>query len=205
MKFIINFKTYKEGSGKNALKLIKELEKAKIKPILCLQPADIHLSNLTKLQVWAQHVDPIDYGSNTGWILPEDIKQNGAKGVLINHSEHPQNNIQETIKQCKELKLKTMVLVPTPEDIKKYKKYKPDFMGVEPPELIGSKTKSVTSDPDLIKKAVKNSGNIPLLVGAGVKTKEDITISKKLGAKGVLIASAVVTSKTPLKVYESLI
>lgn len=205
MKFVINFKTYKAGSGKRALKLIKELEKAKIKPIVCLQPADLHLSELTSLQVWAQHVDPIKYGSNTGWILPEDVKQNGAKGVLINHSEHPNNKIKETIQQCKELKLKTMVLVPNAKDINKYKKYKPDFIGVEPSELIGSKTKSVTSDPDLIKKSVKNSGDIPLLVGAGVKSKEDIIISKKLGAKGVLIASAIVKSKTPLKVYESLI
>lgn len=205
MNFIINFKTYKESSGKNALSLIKKLEKSKIKPIICLQPADIHLSSKTKLKVWAQHVDPINYGSNTGWILPENIKQNGAKGVLINHSEHPDNKIKETIKECKELKLKTMVLLPTAEDIKKYKRYKPDLFGVEPPELIGSKTKSVTSNPELIKKAVKLSSPIPLLVGAGVKTKEDIKISKKLGAKGVLIASAVVKSKTPLKVLNSLL
>ncbi|MBW3021125.1 triose-phosphate isomerase [Candidatus Woesearchaeota archaeon] len=199
MKYIINFKTYKEGTGKNALKLIKQLESTKMDPILCLQPGDVHLSSKTKLTIWAQHVDPINYGSNTGWILPEDMKANGVKGVLINHSEHKTTKIREILKECKELKLKTMVLVPKPEDVKKFVKYNPDYIGVEPPEYIGSKTTSVTSKPNLIEKSVKNSAKIPLFVGAGIKSKEDIIISKKLGAKGVLIASAIVTSKTPSK------
>jgi len=204
MKFVINFKTYKEGSGKRALKLIKDLEKSKINPVVCLQPADIHYSSETKLDVWVQHVDPVTYGSNTGWILPEDVKENGAKGVLINHSEHPDSKIDEIVKRCKELKLKTMILVPKPELIKKYFKLNPDYFGVEPPELIGSETKSVTSDPELIKNAVKYSANIPLFVGAGVKSKEDIEVSKELGVKGVLIASAIVKSKDPSKKLDSL-
>ena len=168
-------------------------------PIICLQPGDVHLSSKTKLTIWAQHVDPINYGSNTGWILPEDMKANGVKGVLINHSEHKTTKIREIVKECKELKLKTMVLVPKPSDIKKFIKYNPDYIGVEPPEYIGSKTTSVTSKPDLIKKSVKNSGKIPLFVGAGIKSHEDIKISKKLGAKGILAASAIVCSTNPGK------
>jgi len=199
IKLIINVKTYKEGTGKNALKLLKKIEKTGMKPIVCLQPGDVHLSSKTKLQIWAQHVDPINYGSNTGWILPEDMKANGAKGVLVNHSEHKTTKIREIIKKCKELKLKTMVLVPKASDIKKFTKYEPDFIGVEPPEYIGSKTKSVTSKPELIQKSVENAGKIPLFVGAGIKNQEDILISKKLKAKGILVASAIVCSKTPGK------
>jgi len=198
-KYLINVKTYKEGTGKKALSLLKKIEKTGIKAIVCLQPGDVHLSSKTKLEIWAQHVDPINYGSNTGWILPEDMKENGAKGVLINHSEHKTTKIREIVKECKELKLKTMILVPKATDIKKFVKYEPNFIGVEPPEFIGSKTSSVTSKPELIKKSVENSGKIPLFVGAGIKSHEDIKISKKLGAKGILVASAVVCSKTPDK------
>jgi len=199
MKYIINAKTYKEATGKNALKMLKSLEKTKLNPIVCLQPGDVHLSSKTKLTIWAQHVDPINYGSNTGWILPEDMKANGAKGVLINHSEHKTTKIRQIIKECKELKLKTMVLVPKPSDLKKFVKYSPDVVGVEPPEFIGSKTNSVTEKPKLIEDSVRFSKGIPLFVGAGIKSKEDILISKKLKAKGVLIASSVVKNKNPGK------
>ena len=89
---VINTKTYKEGTGKNALKFLKNLAGTGV--IVCLQPGDVHLSSKTKLEIWAQHVDPVVYGSHTGWILPENMKENGAKGVLINHSEHHIKNIK---------------------------------------------------------------------------------------------------------------
>ncbi len=203
MKFIINFKTYKESSGKNALKLLKILEKSGLPVVACLQPADLHLSKLTKIPVWAQHVDPINYGSHTGWILPENVKDNGAKGVLINHSEHKVKDIKSIVNRCKELKLKTMILVSNAKKVLEVKKFNPDFIGVEPSELIGSKTDSVASKPKLIENSVKNAGKIPLLIGAGVKTKNDCDVGKKLGAKGVLIASAVVKASNPLKVLKS--
>lgn len=200
---IVNFKTYRQGTGKNCLKLLKKLETAKV--ICCLQPADIHLSSKTKTEVWAQHADSVSYGANTGWILPESLKENGAKGVLINHSEHKVKNIGAIVARCRETGLKTMVLVPTAEDVLKVKEFNPDYIGVEPPELIGSKTTSVASRPELISEAVKNAGNIPLLIGAGVKDKNDVIVGRKLGAKGVLVSSAVVTAENPLKVINSLL
>jgi triosephosphate isomerase len=204
MKFFINFKTYRQGSGKKALRLLKKIEKANGKIIACLQTGDIHLSKKTKAEVWAQHADPINYGGNTGWILPENLKENGAKGVLINHSEHKTKDIGAIARRCKELKLKTMILAPNAKEVLRAKKYRPDYIGIEPPDLIGSKTKSVASRPKLITEAVKNAGRTPLIIGAGIKDKKDILAGKKLGAKGVLIASAVTTAKNPLKILKEL-
>jgi triosephosphate isomerase len=44
-----------------------------------------------------------------------------------------------------------------------------------------------------------------LIVGAGVHSKKDLKVARKLGAKGVLIASAVVLAKDPEKKLEELI
>jgi len=204
MKFFINFKTYSQGSGKNALKLLRSLQRARMDVTACLQPGDVHLSNKVRIPIWSQHVDDIEYGSNTGWILPENMKQNGAKGVLINHSEHRVKSIGAIVKRCKAVGLKTMVLVPTAKDVLKVKHFRPNYIGVEPPALIGSKEKSVASKPHLIAEAVKNSGNIPLFVGAGIRTEHDIIVARTLGAKGVLIASAIVKSTKPLEALRKL-
>ena len=205
MKIVINDKTY--GSGKHALNLLKALEKVKQDIVVCLQPTDVHLACKTKIEVWAQHVDPIRYGSHTGWILPENIKQHGVKGTLINHSEHPVSyrDMKRIVKRCREVKLKTMILVPTAKEVRRVRKLKPDFIGVEPPELIGSKKHSVASKPELIEDAVKYARDIPLLIGAGVKTSNDLLVGKLLKAKGVLISSAVVKAKDPLHALQTIL
>ncbi|MBT7627562.1 triose-phosphate isomerase [Candidatus Woesearchaeota archaeon] len=204
MKIFVNFKTYKQGSGLNALKLMRKLQKAKTDVTFCLQPGDVHLSNKVRKPVWAQHVDAVKCGQSTGWILPENMKQNGASGVLINHSEHKAKDIGKIVARCKEAALQTMILVPTASEVLKVKKFNPDYIGVEPPDFIGSKTHSVTSKPNIISHAVKNAGMIPLIVGAGIKSEHDIIVAKTLGAKGVLVASAIVKSTRPLEALKKL-
>ena len=55
----------------------------------------------------------------------------------------------------------------------------------------------------LIKKAVeKIKGKV--LVGAGIHDKNDVAISKKLGAYGIVVSSAVTTSKNPKKILKEL-
>ena len=47
--------------------------------------------------------------------------------------------------------------------------------------------------------------NIKILCGAGVNSKKDVEIAIKLGAKGILLASAVVKAANQKKVIEELI
>lgn len=56
---------------------------------LAVAPQAAHLERVaeTGVETWAQHVDPIDYGSNTGHTLAETAADAGAVGTLINHSE----------------------------------------------------------------------------------------------------------------------
>jgi triosephosphate isomerase len=107
---IINFKTYKQG--KQVLEFAKKIEKVDKNIIVGLQASDIKdVSSKTKLRVYAQHVDNFQKGRNTGFIIPESVKADGAVGTFLNHSEHrlKLDVIKKTIQRCKKIKLKTAV------------------------------------------------------------------------------------------------
>jgi len=201
---IINFKTYKESTGNNALKLVKKLEKVIIKNnvikkniIIVPQTVDIRLlKNKTKIPIFAQHADLQDSGSYTGSINLDSLKSVGVSGLLINHSEKriSLKNIQKTIVLCKTKKIISVVCTRTLAETKKIIKFKPDYIAIEPPELIGGKISISQAKPQLIKNATSLS-KIPVLCGAGIHKKEDVVIAKKLGASGILIASGIVKAK----------
>ena len=202
---VINLKTYKQGN--QLLKLVKTIESVDKDIIIGVQNTNIYkLSQKTKLKIFAQHVDPQIPGRNTGFILPESVKSNGAIGVFLNHSEHKLDykTIKETIKHCKKIKLKIMLFANSLKQAKKLEKLKPDYVIYEPPELVAGKTSVSESKPDLIKK-IKKSLKSKFLVGAGVHSYKDIEIATKLGAKGVILSSAVTTAKNPKKVLKELI
>jgi triosephosphate isomerase (TIM) len=205
---VINFKAYKEGSGKNAVRLAKICSKIalkfKRKIILSVQESDISfLSKIKGIEVISQHIDALDYGAHTGAVIAEDVKSAGAKGSLLNHSEKriPFKDIVFCIKKLKKLKMKSFVCVQNISEAKKIAKLKPDFIAYEPPELIGGKISVSTAKPNIIKKVV-NAVNIPILVGAGIHSREDIVIAKNLGAKGILVSSAFVKAKNPEKILK---
>src|SRR3989344_6872479 len=90
---ILNFKTYESGTGQNAVTMAKICEEVAkesgVKIIPAVQALNIEkVAAVVKIQVFAQHVDAIEYGANTGKILPVEIKAAGAKGSLLNHSEN---------------------------------------------------------------------------------------------------------------------
>jgi len=211
MKLIINLKTYKAGTNKNALEIAKTIEK--IQPetdaeiIICPQPTDIQkINEETNTPIYAQHIDPINYGSNTGHILPEAVKQAGATGTLINHSEKnlTLKQIAKANKRAKKLDLKTIICTNNVQTTKAASKLNPDYVAIEPPELIGGDISVTKADPEIIEKSVKNS-QTPILCGAGVSTGEDVKKAIELGAEGVLVASGVVKTKNPEKAIQKLL
>lgn len=204
---VINFKTYKEATGKNALKLAKAIEKVDKNIIVGVQATDIFLiSEKTKLQVYAEHVDFGELGRNTGFVLPEAVKEAGAKGVFLNHSEHKLSlkELKKSFMRCKKIGLKILVFAKDLKEAKILEKLKPDYLVIEPPELVAG-SKSVSQEkPELIEKISKNI-KMKFLVGAGIKTREDVKTALKLGASGIAVASGVIKVKNPGKVLRGLI
>ena len=204
----INFKTYTESLGENALNIAKILEeiqteqKQKYSPIIAPQAVDIRLlTKQTKINIFAQHADALECGRNTGYNMLVSIKNAGAKGIIINHSEHKikLNKIEETINAAKKEKMYVICCADTINQARAVACFEPDFVAIEPPELIGTESSIAKEDPDLIKKIVKKirfiQYNARILIGAGIKTRKDVDICVKNGANGVLLASGVVKAK----------
>lgn len=206
----VNFKAFKEGTGESALALVKLLEEvastAQIKIIPVVQALDLkELVNATKLEVWVQSVDPVEYGAHTGGVIPQEVFEIGAKGVFLNHSEKKYTNFED-LKMANEMSLgiglKTLIFASDLEELQKILSLGPTFVSYEPPELIGSRELSVAvAHPDVIGKAAslaKDAG-LPLIVGAGIHSKEDVRKSIELGASGVAVATDVVKALDPRK------
>jgi triosephosphate isomerase (TIM) len=203
--FVINCKNYEEISGDKIKKFIKIAEqvskKYKVKIVISPPQHLIGLVANSSIPIFAQHIDNFKIGSTTGYIIPELLKKSKVKGSLINHSEHriSSKEIEKLVLKLKELKMISIVCVKDVAEVKKYLKINPDFIAIEPPELIGSGKAVSTEKPDLIQKAasvVNSSKNkTKLLCGAGIVSGEDVTKSLELGSKGILVASGIIKAK----------
>ena len=195
---IVNYKAYEQAIGDNSEKITQELEEGAEgeEVIVCPQTADLNRID-TDLSVYSQHLDGVDAGSHTGSNQVKAVKDAGAAGTLINHSEKrlDDEDIEAAVDKANEKGLTTVVCAQTPEECAKFSEFEPDYIAFEPPELIGGDTSVSKAEPGLIKEAVEESGKIDTLTGAGIKTREDVEKSIELGCKGVLIASGVVKSE----------
>ena len=203
---IVNFKTYEKGTGKAALKLAEKAEDVSRETgasiVVATQFTDIErIAGNVNIPVFVQHVDPVSYGSNTGHVLPQAVKEAGAVGTLINHSERRVDPeiVKATVEKAREAGLITVVCADTPRTCKKLAAFNPDYIAVEPPELIGTgipvskaKPEVVTDSIEVIKKV---NPKITVLCGAGITVGEDYAAALRLGTEGVLLASGVVKAK----------
>lgn len=220
-KVFINFKTYPQGTGERAVELARILRQvntecnrsaqdkfASVEIIPVVQIADVFkVKQEIDIPVWVQHLDWQEQGEFTGWVNLEAVVEAGASGTLLNHSEHqiPPGTIKQTLKRVRNLggvrgmreNFEVMVCCRTLGQMERLGKLKPDYLGYEISGLIGGETSVVDSEPKAIEHAVEICGVIPLIVGAGINKKEDLQKTRQLGAKGVLISSAVMLAENP--------
>lgn len=205
---ITNFKTYESATGIAAFKLAKLHEEIGkqfgVNFAVCPQVMDIWMiASQISIPMLAHHFDAVTHGQFTGHILPEALKAAGADGSLLNHAEKriPFPQIAESLNRARQVGLATVVCARDLKEAKEIASLGPDAVAIEPQELIGGDISVSTASPEIIKTAVKEIP-IPLIVGAGVKTAEDVAIALRLGAKGVLVASGVTRAADPRKVLE---
>lgn len=208
---IVNFKAYESAIGDNALSLALEHDRIAretgLSFAICVQSTDVYrIAREVSIPVFAQHIDPVTYGSHTGHILPEAMIQAGAFGTLLNHAERnvEYDVLESSIMRAKEVGLFTCVCANTPEAGEKIASFNPDLVAVEPPELIGGDVSVSQAKPTVITDAVRLIGEGKVLVGAGVKNGSDVAKARELGAAGVLLASGVTKASDPYKVLTDL-
>ena len=210
--FIINCKNYEEIAGDKIIEFVKIAEKIskryKIKIAVAPPQHLIGLVANSSIPILAQHVDNSKVGSTTGFMIPELLKKSKVNGSLINHSEHriSSDEISKLVLKLRELKMISVVCVKNVAEAKKYAKLNPDYIAIEPPELIGSGKAVSKEKPELITKsadAVNNAKNkTKLLCGAGIVSGQDVTKALELGSKGILVASGIIKTKNWTKVIE---
>jgi triosephosphate isomerase (TIM) len=221
MNTFINFKNYTSGIGEKQRELLDFLESlsATNNPSSSIPNSKFLIPNSIQLVVpptelspiwqkynfplWSEHCDPVKNSKSTGWISTEQIKEAGGIGTMLNHSEHrlPFSVIKQTTEICHEHNLKVLICCENEKEAIMYSGLHPEFLAYEPPELIANKTQSVTSKTKEIRQIVsflKSSSPTPyslptitFLIGAGIRSKEDIKIGKSLGAQGILISSSI--------------
>lgn len=212
---LVNFKTYASATGKNAVKLAKIIadvaNKYGINAAVAPQHVDIYrVSSEVDIPVLSQHVDPISPGRDTGWISPFSIKESGAVGSIVNHSEHPLQlqDIGEVIQMLRELNLTSVVCAKDVEISRQIASLRPDVIAIEPPELIASGRAVSKVSPEVVSRGVEIirevNPNVVVLCGAGISSGEDVRIALELGASGVLVASGVVQAKDQRAAIEDL-
>jgi len=211
---IVNFKTYLESTGKRAIELAKQAEKASKETGTCIVvvPQFVDLAKIAEavdIPVFAQHIDPVKPGGFTGHILAESVKETGAVGTLINHSERQLklSDIDSIIALAKEKGLISCVCANNPSVSAAVAAMKPNITSVEPPELIGSGISVSKTKPEIVTDTVKLVKQVDpkmtILCGAGISTAEDVSIALKLGTRGVLVASGIVKAKDPYSVLRA--
>lgn len=205
---ILNYKTYLESSGENALELARALKSASeesgITMVAAPQAANIYrIQDQISLPIFAQHIDPITPGGHTGSNLIETLIEAGISGSLINHSENRMKlaDIDEVIQLCKQNDIESCVCTNNIATSKAIATFSPDAVAVEPPELIGTGIPVSQAQPEVVEDSVKGvksiNKKIKVLCGAGISTGDDMKAAMDLGADGVLLASGIVKAENP--------
>ena len=197
---VINFKNYEEVSADRAIKLAESArevaERLRIEIVVAPpQPMLALIANKIQIPVIGQHVDNEKMGPSTGFIVPEIVKSCGAIGSLINHSEHriERSSIASLVERMRKLGMASIVCAQEPREVVEISTLRPDFIAIEPPELIGSGRAVSKENPAIITKSIEAAGSRSRVIcGAGITDKDDVTKAMKLGSQGILVASGIV-------------
>jgi len=203
---VINLKNYNEISGENSIKITqdaKNVSNLNHKNIIIAPPTSsiLALSEI-KIPLLGQHVDDASLGATTGFVVPEIIKSYGAIGSIINHSEHKidYSQIKNLVKRLRDLDMISIVCADNLDEVKALSRFSPDYLAIEPPELIGKGVAVSKANPLVIKESVQMakevSSSVKVLCGAGIVNNNDVEKALDLGAEGILISSGVVKSSS---------
>jgi triosephosphate isomerase len=211
---IINFKTYEEATGERAVRLARICGRvgAKYRKRIIISPQYTDIYRIAKgstvwTPVFAQHIDD-GIGKFTGSVSPLAVRQAGAVGTLLNHSER-RLSIEEIGKRVEAAKahgLMSLCFADSIEESLKIQGFAPEMIAYEPPELVGTGISVSTAKPSQITEFVRRvTPKLRRLVGAGISNASDVKKALELGADGWGVSSAFTKAKDPEKTLTELV
>jgi triosephosphate isomerase len=206
---VVNPKSYLYGKRSLDLALAadKIAKETGIEMFFTCPFADIRYisENTTNVIVTAQHMESLKPGRGMGHVLPESLKEAGAKAVFLNHAENPMTvaELSKTIERARELDIKTIVCTDSVSEAVALSKFNPDIILAEPTELIGTgKTADNSYVIETTEKIREMSPNTLVMIASGVTTAEDVYNVIKLGADGTGGTNGILGAKDPKKRIE---
>jgi len=213
---LVNLKCYQEAVGHGANRIAQAAmevsEESGVSIGLAPMYMDIHpIKHHFNLPVFAQHIDPVPPGAHTGRIPLTAVKTAGAIGSLVNHSEYRLSiaDIETNVKALREAGMISCVCSNTVATTSAVASLGPDYVAIEPPELIGGKVSVAEANPSIItgsvEAALKANPDVKVLTGAGIHSGKCVKTAIDLGTVGVLLASSVVKAEDPGAVLRDLV
>lgn len=213
---LVNLKCYKESIGNGAHRIARAAREVTDESgiTIALAPLypDIHpILHHYDIPVFAQHIDPVEPGAHTGRMPLLSIKSTGAIGSLVNHSEY-RLSIADIEKNVSALRNENMLSCVCSNNITTTASLAflgPDYVAIEPPELIGGTVSVSEANPEIITGSVdvvkKINPGVQVLTGAGIHSGRCVKTAVDLETDGVLLASSVVKSEDPAAVLRDLV
>ena len=164
-----------------------------------------------RLLVFAQHMDPVAVGRGVGSVLPEALREAGAVGTLLNHSERRMTlgDINRAIVRAREVGLATLVCADSPEEAAAVAQLGPDIVLAEPPELIATSRSAATEMRGFVERSVELVRQIDpgiiVMCGAGVQTPDDVEKMIELGVGGTGSSSGVLKAADPVALMRAML
>ena len=213
---MLNLKSYPRALGQAAVDIGRALQTAGtelgVRTVIAPAAPDIGLlAQQIEIPVIAQHADPFVAGAHTGYITPAAIRAVGARGSLVNHSEHPmaEAHVAATVGALQDVGLVPIVCARDVEQVGRLAALHPSYLAVEPPELIGGTVSVSKARPALLRDSVeavaRRAPKTVLLCGAGVHTAEDVRTAIELGTSGVIVSSAVANAAEPISALRTIL
>ena len=211
---VVNFKTYQTAHGASAEELAHAMSgiETNARMIAAVSALDLAavVAAAPDLEVWCQHLDPVGFGSNTGWLHPDTAVERGATGTLINHAEHKVSieHVAMLLDQVPE-DFEVCACAADIDEAQALAALGPTYVAVEPPELIGGDISVTSADPGIVSGTVaavrEVTDEVGILCGAGVKSGADVATAMELGTTGVLLASGVTKADDPGAALDDLV
>lgn len=213
--FEIGLKGYAYGAEAVRLALAADQVSAELGVSVIFDPQAVDIPAVARetrhILVFAQHMDPVTPGRGVGSVLAEAIKEAGAVGTMLNHSERrlTLTDINRAIGRAKEVGLATLVYADSPEEAAALAMLGPDIVLAEPPELIATSRSTATEMRGFVERAVELVGRIDpgiiVMCGAGVQTPADVAGMIGLGVGGTGSSSGILKADDPIATMRSMI
>jgi len=213
--FEIGLKGYVYGA--EAVRLAKEADRLSVEHgvTVIFDPQHVDIPAIARetrhLLVFAQHMDPVDVGRGAGSVLPEALKEAGAVGTMLNHSERRMTlaEIHRAIRRADEVGLATMVCADSPEEAAAVAQLGPNIVLAEPPELIGAAHSAATAMRGFVERTIALVGRIDpeiiVMCSAGIQTPDDVAQMVALGVGATGSSSGILRAADPIAQMQAMI